>query len=66
MDRPKLVRKPVKMLWCTFPTGEGHFENPHGKLAATEAATKPTEGSSDGVNIMLDGLKVRQLPGMNA
>ena len=64
MDSPKLVRKPVKMLWCTFPTGEGHFENPHGKQI--EEATKPTEGSTDGVNIMLDGLKVRQLPGMNA
>ena len=64
MDSPKLVRKPVKMLWCTFPNGEGHFENPRSKQI--EEATKPTEGMTDGVNIMLDGLKVRQLPGMNA
>ena len=66
MDDPKLVKKPVKMLWCTYPTGEGHFENPHSKQAATKEEAKPTEGSTDGVKLLLDGLNLRTLPGQKA
>ena len=65
MDSPKMVRKPVKMLWCTYPTGEGHFESPHSKQAALEEA-KPMEGSTDGVKLVLDGLNLRTLPGQKA
>ena len=69
LDSPKMVRKPITMKWCTFPTGDGYVSgyNPETRQASKQAeVTQPSEdANTGGVEDVLQGVNLRIQPGFN-